>query len=157
MNTEAHGRLESLRGTDLHTLHASGARPDPVDLHGVLDGVVLSGHLSSFGVRSLRVWRGKVFTHHADGVTGVNRLGLGPLEVRRFAFCARIAPSAFGDREVVFLDHDLPGNPNSVRRFHDELVRIEDGLYLASSHHRQPDGTLRFLCHFALTAPDELV
>ena len=37
---------------------------------------------------------------------------------------------------MIFLDHDDPGNPASVRRFHDELVAIDDGLYLATSHYR---------------------
>ena len=44
---------------------------------------------------------------------------------------------------------DHASNPPYVRRFHDELVEIEDGLYLATSHHRNGDD-LRYLCHFAL-------
>jgi len=85
-------------------------------------------------------------------VSGLNRLGFGPLETRRYSFTARLARSLFGDREVIFLDHDIPSNPSRVRRFHDELVRIEDGLYLATSYYRHGDD-LRYLCHFALAKP----
>ena len=53
---------------------------------------------------------------------------------------------------MIFLDHDNPSNPERVRRFHDELVRIEDGLYLATSHYRTGD-ELGYLCHFALAKP----
>lgn len=121
--------------------------------------MVLTGDLARPVVRSLGVWRGKVFSRDASGqVGGLNRLGLGPLEVRRFRFTARIAPSLFGERDVVFLDHDSPANPAYVRRFHDELVQVEEGLWLATSHLRRgghpgdghPGDGLRYVCHFAL-------
>lgn len=153
MSTIPASRLSSLRGADLRELHASGTSPDPLELDGVIDGAVLSGRLSLPGVRSLGLWRGKVFSQDEDGVvSGLNRLGFGPLEIRRYRFTARLAPSLFGDREVVFLDHDNESNPTSVRRFHDELVAIEEGLYLATSHYRTGDD-LRYLCHFALAKP----
>ena len=82
-------------------------------------------------------------------MVGLNRLGVGPMEIRRYRFTARVARSLFSDRDVIFLDHDDPGNPASVRRFHDELVAIEEGLYLATSHYRTGE-RLRYLCHFAL-------
>lgn len=144
-------RMASLRGADLRQLHADGTTPALEELVGVFDGSVLNGQLGRPLVRDLGLWRGKVFDHSAGTVTGLNRLGLGPLEVRRFRFAARVAPSLFSDREVVFLDHDLPGNPAYVRRFHDELVKIEDGLYLATSHYRSGD-ELSYLCHFALAS-----
>lgn len=146
-------RLSSLRGADLRVLHEGGRAPDPGELTGVIDGAVLSGRLSLPVVRGLGLWRGKVFRQDDTGaVVGLNRLGFGPLEIRRYAFSARLAPSLFGDRDVVFLDHDHPSNPTSVRRFHDELVAIEDGLYVATSHYRSGD-ELRYLCHFALAKP----
>lgn len=104
-------------------------------------------------VQDLRLWRGKVFEHNKhNAVTGFNRLGVGPLEVKRFQFTARVAQSLFSDREVVFLDHDSANNPGYVRRFHDELVAIDEGLYLATSHYREGE-RLRYLCHFALAKP----
>lgn len=79
-----------------------------------------------------------------NAVTGFNRLGVGRLEVNRFQFTARVAQSLFSDREVVFLDHDSANNPGYVRRFHDELVAIDEGLYLATSHYREGE-RLRYL------------
>lgn len=145
-------RLASLRDAELRQLHANGICPHAADLYGEMDGAVLTGPLAAPLVRPLRLWRGKVFDHDSNGtVTGRNRLGIGPLEIRRYRFTARVAPSLFDDREVVFLDHDRPENPPRIRRFHDELVEIEPGLYLATSHYRTGED-LEYLCHFALSA-----
>jgi hypothetical protein len=153
MSDSAAARLASLRGADLRELHAGGTCPRVQDLHGAIDGVVLTGSLSGPFLRRLGLWRGKVFEQDELGsVTGLNRPGVGPIEIRRYRFTARVASSLFGDREVVFLDHDAPENPSYVRRFHDELVEIEHGLYLATSHHRR-EGELEYLCHFALARP----
>jgi hypothetical protein len=143
-------RLESLRGADLRAQHANGTTPDPTELTGVIDGAVLTGRLSLPIVCEIGLWRGKVFDRDEHGtVVGLNRLGVWPVEIRRYRFTARVAQSLFGDRDVIFLDHDDPGNPAYVRRFHDELVAIDEGLYLATSHHRTGEH-FRYLCHFAL-------
>lgn len=106
--------------------------------------------LTSMMMRELRLWRGKVFETRADGsLSGLNRLGLGPLEVRRYRFTAYVGPSHFTDRDVLLLDHDTAANPPYIRRFHDELVQVEDGLFLATSHYRVK-GELRFAAYFAL-------
>jgi hypothetical protein len=84
--------------------------------------------------------------------TRPGRAGTGPVEIRRYRFTARVAPSLFSDRDVIFLDHDDPENPPYIRRFHDELVAVDEGLYLAASHY-QPGDDLRYLCHFALAKP----
>jgi hypothetical protein len=150
MGKPAATRLASLRGADLRDLHVNGTCPPVEDLHGVMDGVVLNGRLGAPFVRELGLWRGKVFDRDDLGkVTGLNRLGFGLIEIRRYRFTARVAASLFGDRDVVRLDHDLPNNPSRVRRFHDELVEVEPGLYLATSHYRTGDD-LKYLCHFAL-------
>ncbi|KRB72694.1 hypothetical protein ASE01_21800 [Nocardioides sp. Root190] len=153
MSASPRSRLAALRGQDLRALHATGSVPDLSQLDTRMDGVVLNGHLGRPLVRNLRLWRGKVFERDQDGaVTGLNRLGLGPVELRHYRFTARTTPSLFGDRSVVLLDHDNDSNPASVRRFHDELVAIDDGLWLATSHYRDGD-RLRYLCHFALARP----
>lgn len=149
MTASAAARLKALRQADLAALHAKGSCPDPTDLRGAIDGSVLTEPV----MRELRIWRGKVFDNVDGSVTGLNRLGVGPLEVRRYRFTAHVGPSLFGDRDVVLLDHDSDANPPYIRRFHDELVQIDSGLYLATSHYRV-NGTLRYLCHFAL-ATDE--
>lgn len=128
--------------------------PDLHDLDGTLDGVVLNGSLSLPGVRSLRLWRGKVFhTSTTGSVRGKNRLGIGPAEAHAFTFEARIAPSRFAERDVLLLDHENDSNPLAVQLFHDELVQVDDGLYLATSHYRSrrgPEAHARLLCYFAL-------
>lgn len=48
------------------------------------------------------------------------------------------------------MDHDLPGNPGWVRRFHDEMVEMKPGLYLTSSHWKTA-GRLRYLSYFAFS------
>lgn len=150
----AREKVASLRGSDLVSLHASGNCPDPARLTGVLDGEVLTGSLALPGVKALGLWRGKAFEEaQAGSATGAgrNRLGIGPAEIRRYRFTARCGRSAFGDRDVLLLDHDQQGNPSWVRKFHDELVEVDDGLYLATSHHRHGDG-YRFLAWFALAS-----
>ncbi len=150
MSTTPRSRLATLRWQDLRALHAQGTTPSLDELNGTIDGAVLNGQLGRPLVRDLRLWRGKLFERDTHGaVVGFNRLGLGPIEIKRFQFTARVAQSLFSEREVVFLDHDNANNPGYVRRFHDELVAIEEGLYLATSHYRDGE-RLRFLCHFAL-------
>jgi len=151
-------RLARLHSKDLTGLHRGGTLPTLSDLDGVLEGRVLTGALNHPTLRPLRLWRGKAFDQSADGtVTGLNRLGAGPVEVSRFRFEARIAASLFSNRDVVVLDHDNDDNPELVRRFHDELICVGEGLFLATSHHRSDLGAtpqLRFLCHFALAFPN---
>ena len=82
-----------LRGADLRALHANGTTPDPMELTGVIDGAVLTGQLGLPIVRGLALWRGKVFDRDESGaVIGLNRLGVGPLEIRRYRFTARGSP-----------------------------------------------------------------
>lgn len=139
-------RLRTLSPAELGALHETGVCPAPEELLGTLDGEVLDTTL----LRVLHPWKGKVVERDDTGIIGGrNRIGVGPLEIRRFRFTALVGRSLFGDRDVLLLDHDHAGNPAWVRRFHDELVRIEDGLYLATSHHGQA-GELRRVAYFAL-------
>lgn len=146
------GRLQALRHADLPLLFAEGTCPEADELTGTIDGAVLTGSLARPGIRTLRPWRGKRFEATNGQFGGLNRLGLGPVEVHRFRFTARTATSLFSDRSVLVLDHDHPGNPDWIRRFHDEVVRIEPALFLATSHHRTGDD-LRLLAYFALALP----
>ena len=98
----------------------------------------------------LRMWRGKLITSPpGEAVTGVNRIGFGLLEVRRFRFTAEVGLSLLSDRRVLVLDHDHPENPPWIRRFHDEVVRVRSGLLLATTHYRHR-GELRHLGFFTL-------
>jgi len=58
------------------------------------------------------------------------------------------------DRDVLLLDHYNQDNPFYVRRFHDELVQIDQQRFLATSHYRWR-GQWRFLCYFALLVPED--
>ena len=94
MSPTAASRLTALRGADLRALHTNGTPPDPAELTGVIDGAVLTGQLGLPIVRKLGLWRGKVFDRDESGaVVGLNRLGVGPMEIRRYHFTARVAGS----------------------------------------------------------------
>jgi hypothetical protein len=137
--------LAALGHKELRDLHERGSCPTLEHFKGVAAGKILHPRYAN----APRLWRGKVFDH-VDGVLGgLNRIGMGPFEFRRYRFVARIATSAFGPRQVVWLDHDRAGNPAWVRRFHDEVVQIAPGLYLASSHILS-GGRLRYAGYFAL-------
>lgn len=138
--------LSRLSRAELAQLHAQGRCPDPESLHGIADGLILPVD----GLQRLNIWRGKIFHHEAAGLAGgFNRLGLGAFEFKRYRFRVLRTRSVFSDRDVLFIDHDLSGNPGWVRRFHDELVDVSPGLYLASSHLRVRD-ELRFMSYFTL-------
>lgn len=140
-------RLETLSSHELKALHERGTCPDPGDLGGVMSGVVLASAVP----RRLQPWRGKVLEQRASGeVIGLNRIAVGPTEILRYRFTATRARSAFGERDVVLLDHGTSTNPVWIRRFHDELVQIEPGLFLATSHY-QAAGRLRLVAFFTLT------
>lgn len=91
MGSPAAARLASLRGANLRELHTKGTCPPVKDLHGAIDGVALNGRLGAPFIRELGLWRGKVFDRDEYGtVTGLNRLGVGPIEIRRYRFTARV-------------------------------------------------------------------
>jgi hypothetical protein len=53
---------------------------------------------------------------------------------------------------VLKIDYDLNGNPLfTVRRVLDELVQIDDNLYLGKAHVRWWWGRWQMVAHFSLT------
>lgn len=143
--------LRQLDPSQISLLFHAGTTPDLRHFSGAVDGVVLTRGVIS----ALRVWRGKQFHSQSgsvDQVSGVNRLGLGPVELRRFKFTGCIAPSIFSPRNVLFLDHNKDGNPSWVRAYHDEVVDIGEGLFLGRSHIKK-HGRLIFVGYFALQLP----
>ena len=62
----------------------------------------------------------------------------GPKTYRGFAFRTYTAPGLFDtDRTVLKIDYDLKENPGlTVRRVLDELVQLDDDLYLGKAHVR---------------------
>jgi len=107
----------------------------------------------------LRIWRGKHFDEAVAGNDvkagrGKNRVGFGPYELLRYRFEARVARSIFEDRMILELDHDFDDNPGWVRRFHDEVVKVSPGLFVATTHWRLR-GRLIHLGYFALAFPPD--
>ena len=142
---ESFHELAQLDLNGLKAAHRQGYCPNLDDLDGVAEGLILD---PSWCER-LSLWRGKVFEMKGNGkVSGLNRLALGPVEFHRYKFNARRERSAFSERDIVCLDHDLPTNPYWVRIFHDELVEMRSGLYLTCSHLRL-GGKLIYLSYFA--------
>ena len=134
MSTQLPDSLEVLKlmsKDQLENAHRQGRCPEISRLNGIAKGVILD----PLWFEALHLWRGKVFHLPLDGKpNGFNRLGVGSFEYLRYRFNATVGRSAFSERNVILLNHNLPENPIWVRIFHDELVEMRDGLYLASSH-----------------------
>lgn len=137
--------LKRLDREELRQAHTRGRCPDPGDLNGIADGVILDPRW----FEHLRLWRGKVFSAEgSESGHGINRLGVGPFEFQRYPFKVRRTRSAFSNRQIVLLDHDLSENPHWVRIYHDELVEMHPGLYLACSHLKKK-GKFHYASYFA--------
>jgi len=76
-----------------------------------------------------------------------------PGTYRCFAFHTYIAPGLMdADRTVLKIDYDLKENPAlTVRRILDELVQIDDNLYLGKAHVRWWWGGWQTVAYFTLT------
>lgn len=77
---------------------------------------------------------------------------------RAFAFRTYLAPGVMDpDRMVLKIDYNLKENPAlTVRRVLDELVQLEDGLYLGKAHVHwwgSPAGTWQTVAYFSLAQP----
>jgi hypothetical protein len=75
---------------------------------------------------------------------------------RGFAFRTYAAPGLFDqDRTVLKIDYNLKENPAlTVRRVLDELVQLDDGLYVGKAHVRwwwRPQGGWQTVAFFSLT------
>jgi hypothetical protein len=77
----------------------------------------------------------------------------GPGTYRGFAFRTYIGPGLFDpDRTVLKIDYNLKENPPlNVRRVLDELVALDDDLYLGKAHVRWWSGGWQTVAFFSLT------
>jgi hypothetical protein len=75
-----------------------------------------------------------------------------PTTYRAFTFRTYVAPGkADPDRPVLKIDYDLPGNPPlTVRRVLDELVQLDNGLYLGKAHLQWWWGRWQVVAYFSL-------
>jgi hypothetical protein len=76
----------------------------------------------------------------------------GPHTYRAFKFRTYVAPGlADPDRQVLKIDYDLPENPGlTIRRVLDELVQIDEGVYLGQAHVRWWWGAWQLVAYFVL-------
>jgi hypothetical protein len=76
----------------------------------------------------------------------------GPNTYRGFAFRTYTAPGLFDtDRAVLKIDYNLDENPAlTVRRVLDELVRLDEDLYLGKAHVRWWWGAWQTVAYFSL-------
>ena len=78
----------------------------------------------------------------------------GPKTYRGFAFRTYMAPGlADPDRTVLKIDYDLDDNPAlTVRRVLDELVQLDEHLYLGKAHVHWWWGGWQMVAYFSLTS-----
>lgn len=80
---------------------------------------------------------------------------------RGFAFRTYVAPGLFdSDRSVLKIDYNLRENPSlTVRRVLDELVQIDDNLYLGKAHVRwwRPKDGWQTVAYFSLTQTEQVL
>ena len=137
----------------LDDLYRTGRVPDPLP-DGFLQGRLLTMSMSGPSDAAIRriagmwmPWLGKKFDLSTS--TGVNVLipsAKTPMKVlfpsyepeavfvdriEAFPFRNRVAPGAADpDLEVYKIDYDFEANPGLIRRILDELVEVENGVYL---------------------------
>lgn len=155
-------RAVTLEGMD--RLFRSGRVPDPLP-GGFQPGRLLTtsvwAPLDGLVARIAKVympWLGKSFdTSSSMGVNRFKASGRGPLKVlfptytperdlgellEAFPFRSRVGPAEVDpDVQVYKIDYDFEANPSFIiRRILDELVEIEDGLYLGKILFRTRSG-----------------
>jgi hypothetical protein len=162
----------------LNDLFRTGTVPDPA-LHGRYAGELVALDLApgltpffQWLTHTWMPWLGKTFdaaTQQGDNVFTKDSYFLARLfnplyhnfindtakTYRGFAFRTYIAPGLFDtDRTVLKIDYNLKENPAlTVRRVLDELVQLDDGLYLGKAHVRwwwQPASRWQTVAFFTL-------
>ncbi|WP_111895544.1 hypothetical protein [Acinetobacter sp. MB5] len=139
-------KYERMSNAELKKLFIHSECSDLKEMHGAASGKVLF----PIWFKKLNLWKGKVF-HFSEqhGLTGLNRIGMPYFEILKYSFEGHIAKSLFFDKQVIVIDHNSPKNPSWVRRYHDELVKVEDQVFLGMSYYKQKAG-LKFVSYFIL-------
>ncbi len=139
---------------ELDTMFRAGSTPDPLP-DGMLRGRLVTTSIwapwDAFNLRVARRWMpwlGKSFDASAmGGVNVLHKSARGPLRalwpsyeperevddrLEAFPFRTRVAPGEVDPAvDVLKIDYDFDANPQFIiRRILDELVDIDDGLYL---------------------------
>ena len=170
-------RVNRARGfAALNDLFRTGAAPDPRP-NGRYAGELIAldiapglTHFFQWLTRQWMPWRGKTFNSvHQSGDNIFTRdsyllarffnplyrgfTGEGPSTYRGFAFRTYTAPGLFdADRTVLKIDYNLKENPVlTVRRVLDELVQLDEDLYLGKAHVCWWWGAWQMVAYFSLT------
>jgi hypothetical protein len=159
----------------LNEIFRAGQPPDP-PLNGKTSGALLALDLTpgltpifAALANAWMPWQGKTFD--AQGESGINIFSKdsfflahvfwpfyrhyqvdGPNTYRAFSFRTYLAPGLVDpDRQVLKLDYNLRTNPSAtIRRVLDELVQVEDDLYLGKAHLRWWWGHWQCVAYFQL-------
>jgi hypothetical protein len=136
LDLDALARLDS---DELGRLYDRGKVKDVGALEGRPTGRMLAvrglakGRLSkairNFSGSRAFPWGGKSFAGQGDAGTGVNRVHLGGRH-NVFPFLTHVAPSVVDGAPCIALDYDLPDNPGLIRKIHDEVREVDEGLFL---------------------------
>ena len=165
----------------LNDLFRAGAVPEPLPngrYAGEMVAIELAPGLTQFFqwlAERWMPWKGKIFdAAHQRGENIFTKdsyllarlfnpfyrgfAGDGPGTYRGFAFQTYLAPGLFDtDRTVLKIDYDLKENPPpTVRRVLDELVQLDEDLYLGKAHVRwwgSPAGSWQTVAYFSLVPP----
>ena len=93
----------------------------------------IAGPLRRWAASRSFVWEGKTFQASSDarGV-GHNRVFIPGVFGRQnlFPFDTSFGPSAIDGKPTLILDYDLDVNPGYIRRIHDEVREVAEGLFL---------------------------
>ena len=160
----------------LNEIFRAGAPPDP-PLQGRYAGGLVAldiapglTQLVNAIVSAWSPWKGKTFDAaraRGDNIFTRDSLPLtrvywplyrgdvndGPETYRAFAFQTYLAPGLMDpDRHVLKIDYDLLENPAlSIRHVLDELVQVEDGVYLGKAHVKWWWGRWQTVAYFTLS------
>jgi hypothetical protein len=93
----------------------------------------VTGPLRRWAASRSFVWEGKTFQASSDGRgVGHNRVFIPGVFGRQnlFPFETLFGPSAIDGKPTLILDYDLDVNPGYIRRIHDEIREVAEGLFL---------------------------
>jgi hypothetical protein len=163
----------------LNSLFRSGTPPEPAldgPYQGELIALDLAPGLTQFFqwlTNRWMPWRGKTFRpsqQRGENIFSKDSYPLarlfnplyrgfvsdGPKTYRGFAFRTYVAPGLVdADRRVLKIDYNLKENPSlTVRRVLDELVELDDNLYLGKAHVRwwwRPADGWQTVAYFSLS------
>jgi hypothetical protein len=173
-------RADRAKGlASLNSLFRSGTPPEPAldgPYQGELIALDIAPALTQFFqwlTNRWRPWRGKTFRASQQRGENIfskdsyplarlfNPLYRGfvadaPKAYRGFAFRTYVAPGLVdADRSVLKIDYNLKENPSlTVRRVLDELVQLDDNLYLGKAHVRwwwRPADGWQTVAYFSLS------